>query len=36
MLDRIKKAIFATYNPEEKKGVFISGFSDDRELVFSE
>ena len=35
MLDALKKAVFASYNPEEHKGVFLSGFAENKELVFS-
>jgi hypothetical protein len=36
MLDAIKKALFATYNPEEHKGIFVSGYNETRELIFSQ
>lgn len=36
MLDKIKQAIFATYNPEEIKWVFFSGYGEEKQLAFSE
>ncbi|USN55603.1 MAG: hypothetical protein H6765_03275 [Candidatus Peribacteria bacterium] len=36
MLDLIKKALFASYNPEEIKGLFFSGYGEKKELAFSE
>ena len=35
MIEKIKKAVFANFNPDEKKGVFLSGFSKDQELITS-
>ena len=35
MLEKIKKAIFAMFNSEEKKGVFLSGFDAEHGLVTS-
>ena len=36
MIDKVKKAVYAIYNPEEEKGCFLSGFSKEKKLVFSQ
>lgn len=36
MLEKIKKALYATYSPDEVKGVFFSGFWENQKLVFSQ
>lgn len=36
MIDSIKKALFAQFNPEETKGIFLSAFSDDKKLLVSQ
>ncbi|MDP2669988.1 MAG: hypothetical protein Q8O99_03155 [bacterium] len=36
MLDQIKETVFKLYNAEEKKGVFLSGFDDNKRLVVSQ
>lgn len=36
MLERIKTAIFASYNAEERKGIFFSWFDAQKWLVFSD
>lgn len=36
MIEKIKKAVFATYNPEETKWCFLSGFSKEKKLIFSQ
>lgn len=35
MLEKIKKALYTTYTPDEQKGVFFSGFWDSQQLIFS-
>ncbi len=35
MLDRIKDHLFTLYNPEEKKGVFLSCFDESKKLLVS-
>lgn len=35
MLDRCKEQLFKVYNPEEKKGLFLSWFSADKKLLVS-
>lgn len=36
MLDRCKDVLFKTYNPEEKKWIFLSGFDEHKKLVVSQ
>ncbi len=36
MLEKIKKALYATYSPDELKWVFFSGFSENHQLIFSQ
>jgi hypothetical protein len=36
MLDKIKKALYAMYSPDEVKGIFFSGFGENQQLVFSQ
>lgn len=36
MREKIKEALFQLYNPEEKKGIFLSGFSKEKKLLVSE
>lgn len=36
MREKIKDALFQLYNPEEKKGLFLTGFDKDKRVVVSE
>ena len=36
MLDRCKEVLFKTYNPEEKKWIFLSGFDENKKLITSQ
>ncbi len=36
MLDRCKEVLFKTYNAEEKKWIFISGFNEAKKLIVSQ
>lgn len=36
MLDRCKEVLFKTYNAEEKKWIFLSGFDENKKLVVSQ
>ena len=35
MIDLIKQDLFVLYNPEEKKGCFLSGFDENKKLIVS-
>ncbi len=36
MLDRCKEVLFKTYNAEEKKWLFLSGFDENKKLIISQ